>query len=191
MFAIPEQFSNATKATLESQFALLSSLTSKTFEGIEKLIDLNINAAKATLEESSAATRQLLSAKDAQEFFSLSAAQAQPTAEKALSYGRQLASIATGTGAEFTKVAENQIVETNRKVISLVDEVSKNAPAGSETFVAAVKTVISNANAGYEQFSKTTKQAAEAMESNLNSAVSQFAQAARRATPAAAAAAAG
>ncbi|MFL6676583.1 MAG: TIGR01841 family phasin [Massilia sp.] len=190
MFAIPEQFSNATKANLESQFALLSSLTSKTFEGIEKLVDLNINAAKATLEESAAATRQLLTAKDAQEFFSLSAAQAQPTAEKALSYGRQLASIATGTGAEFTKVAENQIVETNRKVISLVDEVSKNAPAGSETFVAAVKTVISNANAGYEQFSKTTKQAAEAMESNMNSAVSQFAQAARRVTPAAAAAAA-
>jgi hypothetical protein len=43
--------------------------------------------------------------------------------------------------------------------------VTKNAPAGSETFVsAAVKTAISNANAGYEQFSKTTKQAVEAIE---------------------------
>jgi phasin family protein len=177
MFALPEQFSNATKSSLETQFAFLTSLTAKTFEGMEKLIELNISAAKATLEESTAAARQLLSAKDPQEFFSVSAAQAQPTAEKALSYGRQLASIAAGTGAEFSKAAENQIVEANRKVISLVDEVSKNAPAGSENFVAAVKTAISNANAGYEQLSKTTKQAVEAMESNMNQAVSQFSQA--------------
>ena len=180
MFAIPEQFSNATKANLESQFALLSSLTAKTFEGVEKLVDLNINAARATLEDSSAVARQLLGAKDPQEFFSLTASQAQPTAEKALSYSRQLASIAAGTGAEFSKAAEGQIVEANRKVIALVDEVSKNAPAGSETFVAAVKTAISNANAGYEQFSKTTKQAVEAMESNVNAAVSQFTQAAAK-----------
>lgn len=187
MFAIPEQFSNATKANLESQFALLSSLTTKTFEGLEKLVDLNINAAKATLEETSATARQLLAVKDAQEFFSLTAAQAQPSAEKALSYSRQLASIAAGTGAEFSKAAEAQIVEANRKVIALVDEVSKNAPAGSENVVAAVKTAISNANAGYEQFSKTAKQAVEAMESNFNSAVSQFSQTARKATEAAAA----
>jgi phasin family protein len=188
MFAIPEQFSNATKSSFESQFALLSSLTSKTFEGMEKLVDLNLTAAKATIEESSTTVRQLLAAKDPHEFFSLSAAQAQPTAEKALSYSRQLASIAAGTGAEFSKAAESQIVEANRKVISLVDEVSKNAPAGSETFVAAVKTAISNANAGYEQFSKTTKQAVEAVESNLNAAVAQFTQVARRAAPVAAAA---
>ena len=188
MFAIPEQFSNATKANLESQFAIISSLTSKTFEGMEKLVDLNINIAKATLEDSSSTARQLLAAKDPQEFFSVSAAQAQPAAEKALSYSRQLASIAAGTGAEFSKAAESQIVEANRKVISLVDEVSKNAPACSENFVAAVKTAISNANAGYEQFSKTTKQAVEAMESNLNSAVSQFSQASRKATTTATAA---
>ena len=188
MFAIPEQFSNATKASLESQFALMSSLTSKTFEGMEKLVELNIATARASLENSTAVTRQLLGAKDPQEFFSLTASQAQPNAEKALSYSRQLASIATGTGAEFSKAAESQIVEANRKVISLVDEVSKNAPAGSESFVAAVKTAISNANAGYEQFSKTSKQAVEALESNMNAAVSQFSATAAKAGNAASAA---
>lgn len=190
MFAIPEQFSNATKASLESQFALFSSLTAKTFEGVEKLVELNISTARSTLEDSSAAARQLLGAKDPQEFFSLTASQAQPNAEKALAYSRQLASIATGTGAEFSKAAESQIVEANRKVISLVDEVSKNAPAGSESFVAAVKTAISNANAGYEQLSKTSKQAVEALESNVNAAVSQFSATAAKAGNAASAAAA-
>ena len=177
MFAIPEQFSNATKANFESQFAIFSSLTTKAFEGMEKLVELNLTAAKASLEESSITTRQLLAAKDPQEFFALTAAQAQPTAEKALSYGRQVAAIAAGTQAEFTKAAEAQIAETNRKVITLVDEVTKNAPAGSENVVAAIKASIGNANAGYEQLTKTTKQAVEAMETNVNAAVSQFAQA--------------
>lgn len=183
MFAIPEQFSNATKANFEAQFAIFSSLTSTAFAGIEKLVDLNINAAKASLEETSATTRQLLSAKDPQEFFSLTAAQAQPTAEKAISYSRQLASIAAGTQAEFSKAAEQQIADTNRKVVALVDEVSKNAPAGSENFVAAIKASIGNANAGYEQFQKTSKQAVEAIETNVNAAVSQFTQAAAKVAP--------
>lgn len=186
MFAIPEQFSNATKANFESQFAIFSSLTSKAFEGIEKLIELNMTAVKASLEESSAATRQLMGAKDPQEFFTLSAAQAQPTADKAVSYGRQLASIAAGTQAEFNKAAETQIAETNRKVVSLVDEVSKNAPAGSESAVAVLKATIGNASAGYEQLAKTTKQAVEALETNMNAAVTQFTQAAQKAVPKAA-----
>ena len=187
MFAIPEQFSNATKANFESQFAIFSSLTTKAFEGMEKLVELNLTAAKASLEESSITTRQLLAAKDPQEFFSLTAAQAQPTAEKAIAYGRHLAAITSGTQAEFSKAAESQIAETNRKVLSLVEEVTKNAPAGSENAVALFKSAIGNANAGYEQFSKTSKQAVEAIEANLTSAVNQFTQAAEKVVPRAAA----
>ena len=180
MSLIPEQFSNATKANFESQFAIFSSLTAKAFESIEKLVELNISTAKASLEEASNSTKQLLSAKDPQEFFQLTAAQAQPKAEKVIAYSRQVAEIAAGTQAEFSKAAEEQIAETNRKVISLVDEVTKNAPAGSENVVAAIKAGIGNANAGYEQLTKSAKQAAQAVETNVNAAVTQFTQAAQK-----------
>lgn len=181
MFAIPEQFSAASKANFEAQLALITALTNKAFEGVEKVVDLNLNVAKASLEESNAAAKQFLAAKDAQEWLSLAAAQAQPNAEKALAYGRHLASIASGVQAEFTKAAEAQIAETSRKVLELVEEVSKNAPAGSENAVAIFKTAIGNANAGYEQLTKTTKQAVETIEANLNNAVSQFTQPAPKA----------
>ena len=183
MFSIPEQFSTATKTNLEAQFAAFSAFTGKAFEGVEKLIELNLTTAKSSMEEVSATAKQLLSAKDAQEFFSLSAAQAQPSAEKATAYGRQLAAIAAGTQAEFTKAAEAQIADTNKKVISLVEEVSKNAPAGSEKAVELLKSAIDNANAGFEQFSKSTKQAVDTIETNLASAVSQFTQATEKAAP--------
>ena len=182
MFAFPEQFSNATKANLEAQFAMFSSLTAKAFAGMEKLVELNITAAKATLEESTQTAKQLLNAKNPQEFLTMSAAQAQPTAEKAMSYGRQVAAIASGAQQEFTRAAEEQIAESGRKVMTLVDEVSRNAPAGTENAVAAFKAGINNANAGYEQFTKTAKQAAQVIETNVNSAVSQFTQAAEKVT---------
>lgn len=180
MFNLPEQFSTVAKANLEAQLSMLTNLTNKAFESVEKVVDLNLNVAKASLEDSSIAAKQLLSAKDPQEFFSLTAAQAQPTAAKAIAYGRHLAGIATSAQAEFTRAAEEQIVEAGRKVSELVEDVSKNAPAGSENVIAMVKSAIGNANAGYEQFSKTTKQAVEVMEANMNSAVSQFSQAAEK-----------
>lgn len=182
MFSFQEQFSAATKSNLEAQIALMTAFTNKAFESVEKVIDLNMNVAKASLEESAANVQQLLSAKDPQEFFSLSAAQAQPNVEKALSYGRHLAGIASSTQAEFTKAAEAQIAETNRKVVTLVEELSKNAPAGSENAVAFVKSALGSANAGYEQLSKTTKQAVEAFETNVNAAATQLTQVAAKST---------
>jgi phasin family protein len=181
MFPIPEQFSSATKATLEAQFSVLSSITGKTFEAIEKLVELNLSTAKAALEDSAATSRQLLAAKDPQEFLSLSVAQAQPAAEKATTYSRSLAAIASGTQSELVSVVESQLADTNTKIVSLFEEISKHAPAGSENAVAILKSAIGNASAGYEQFSKTSKQAAEVIEANFTTAVTQFSQAADKA----------
>lgn len=176
MFPISEQFSAASKANLEAQLALLSTLTNKTFESVEKMVELNLDVAKASLQNSSAAARQLLGAKDPQEWLSLAASQAQPNAENALAYSRSLATIASGVQSEFSKAAEAQIAENSRKLLELIEEVTKNAPAGSENAVALLKSAIGNANAGYEQLTRTAKQAVETLEANLNTTVSQFAQ---------------
>src|SRR5690349_9396433 len=114
MFTVPEQFSAATKANFEAQLALITSLSNKAFEGAEKLVSLNMSAAKASLEESTVAAKQLIAAKDPQEFFTLASSQAQPSAEKALAFSRQLTSIFSSTQADYTKAAEAQIAETNR-----------------------------------------------------------------------------
>lgn len=177
MYTVPEQFSSATKANLEAQMALLTSFTGKAFESFEKFIDLNMNAAKSSLDESSATAKQLLGAKDAQEFFKLSAEKAQPAAEKFVAYSKHLANIASSAQAELSKSAESQLTETNRKVLGLFEEISKNAPPSAQNFVEMFKTAVNTANASYDQLSKTTKQAIEAMESNFTSAVNQVTQA--------------
>jgi phasin family protein len=180
MFPNNEQFANAAKTTFATQLSVLTALTTNAFESMEKVMDLNLNAAKASMEESAATARQLLFAKDPQEFLSLTVAQAQPTAAKAIAYSRHLAGIAAAAKADFTRAAEEQIAETGRKVSAMVDEVAKNAPAGSENAIAMMKSAIGNANVGYAQFTKSTKQAAEVVEANLNIAVNQFSQAAEQ-----------
>jgi phasin family protein len=176
MFSVPEQISNATKANFEAQLALITTLTSKVFEGAEKFVELNMTVAKTSFEETNAITKELMAAKNPQEFFNLSSTYAQPTAEKALSYGRHLANITTSTQSEFVRAAESQIAEASSKILALFEEVTKNAPTGSQNVVALVKTAIGNANASYDQLTKTTKQAVETLEANLNTAVSQMAQ---------------
>ncbi len=182
MYTTPEQFSAAAKTNFEAQIAALSALTTRAFDSVTKIVDLNLNTAKASFEETSAATKQLLAAKDPQEFFTLTSAQTQPAAEKALAYSRTLAGIASSVQAELTKAAEEQIAENSRKVSEFIDAVTKNAPAGSEKAVAFFKTAIDNANAGYEQFSKSAKKASEVLQSNVDTAVTQFAQNTTKAT---------
>ena len=57
-----EQILASQKANVET----LMGLTSKAFEGVEKIIELNMSASKAALAESSDHAKALLSVKDAQ-----------------------------------------------------------------------------------------------------------------------------
>ncbi|KIF82084.1 TIGR01841 family phasin [Noviherbaspirillum autotrophicum] len=174
MFPIQNQISAATKNSLEAHLALYASLTNKTFESIEKLVTLNITAVKASMEESSVAARQMLAAKDPQEFLAVVTAQSKPALEKAVAYGNHVSGIASSAHAEFVKAAEVQMAAVASKVNELLDEVSKKAPAGTEGVVAMVKTALDNANGGYEQFASTAKQAKEVLEANVNAAVGEF-----------------
>ncbi|MEJ2767961.1 phasin family protein [Mycetohabitans sp. B46] len=173
----PEQIVAAQKAHLETWFGL----TNKAFESVEKFVGLNLQSAKATLAESQEKAHRALSVKDAQELLSLQASLAQPAAEKVLSYGRQLYEIGSATQAEFVRVAEAQYDEQSRMVQALVDNVAKNAPAGSETAVSVWKSAITAANTTYETVQKAAKQAVEIAESNFNAAAAAASKAAQQA----------
>src|SRR6202049_2774779 len=174
----PKKFPAANKA----QFDILFGLTNKAFEGFEKLIELNLQVVKSTLAEGQENAQRALSVKDAQELLALQASLAQTIAEKAQSYSRHLYEIASSTQAEFARVAEAQYEEQNRKVQALVDNVTKNAPAGSETAVAVMKSAITAANTTYETIHKASKQAVEIAESNFNAAATAATKAASQAT---------
>ena len=155
-------------ASHKSNMETLFGLTSKAFEGVEKIVELNLAASKAALSEVSAHTQTALSVKDAQELLALQSGLLQPLAEKAASYSRHLYDIASGTGAEFTKAVEAQAADAQHKIASLVDSAAKNAPAGSESAVAVMKSAVSAANNALESIQKAVKQATDVAEANFN-----------------------
>ena len=159
-----EQIVASHKANVETLFGL----TAKAFEGMEKLVELNMAAAKAALSESAQNTQTALSAKDAQELLAMQANLFQPLAEKAASYSRQLYDIATGTGGEFSKAFEAQAALAQKQFASLIDSASQNAPAGSESAVAMMKSAVAAANNAFESVQKAVKQATDLAESNFN-----------------------
>ena len=174
----PEQVAAAQKANLETLFGL----TTKAFEGVEKLVELNMQVVKATLAEHVDNAKKALTAKDPQELLAIQVSLFQPVAEKAVAYSRHVYEIAVDTHSEFTKVAEAQLAESSKNVQSLVDNFAKNAPAGSESTVAIVKSAISAANNAYESVQKATKQAVEIAESNFQAAASAATKAAQQAS---------
>jgi phasin family protein len=159
-----DQMLAAQKANLETLFGL----TNKAFEGVEKLVELNLQVAKTTLGEVAETTQAALSVKDAQELLALQASLLQPAAEKAAAYSRHLYDIFAGTNAEVAKVAESTVADAQKKALALVDTAVRNAPAGTENAVALVKSAVAAANNAYESVHKAAKQAAEVAEANFN-----------------------
>jgi phasin family protein len=173
-----EQLVAAHKANIETLFGV----TGKAFEGIEKLVELNLQVAKAAIGEAAENTKLVLSVKDAQELLALQAGLLQPVAEKAAAYSRHLYDIAATTNADIGKVAEVQAAEAQKKFMAVVDNAVKNAPAGTENAVALVKSAVAAANNAYESVHKAAKQAADVAEANFqaltNTAVKATQQAA-------------
>jgi phasin family protein len=161
-----EQIAASHKANVETLFGL----TAKAFEGVEKMVELNLSAAKAALGESATNAQAALSVKDAQELLALQANLFQPLAEKTAAYSRHLYDIASGTNSEFTKAFEAQTAAAQKQFASLVDSAAQNAPAGSEQAVAMMKGAVTAAHTAFESVQKAVKQATDLAESNFTAA---------------------
>jgi phasin family protein len=163
-----EQVMASQKANVET----LLGLTSKAFEGVEKIVELNLSASKAALAETGDTAKAMLSVKDAQELLALQSGLLQPLAEKTAAYSRHLYEIATGASSEFTKAFESQAAEAQQQFAGMVEAAAKNAPAGSETAVAVMKSSVAAATNALESVQKAVKQATEVAEANFNAVAS-------------------
>ena len=173
-----EQVLASQKANIET----LLGLTSKAFEGVEKIVELNLTASKAALAESSEHAKALLSVKDAQELMALQTAMFQPLAEKTAAYSRHLYDIASGSTSEFSKTVESQAADAQKKFMGLVDNAAKNAPAGSEAAVAVMKNAAAAASNALESVQKAVKQATDVAQSNFNAVAASAVDAAKPAS---------
>jgi phasin family protein len=167
MFTNPEQFANATKALFEFQLETFNSLTSKAVQGVEQVVALNMATAKSNVEGGLAAGKEISQQQDPKAAMSLAASKMQPGMAGAIAYNQQLGEIIAEIREEFTRAADAHMAEAKSNLSALIYDVTKNVRPGSENAVQIVKSAIDNAFNGYEQVTKATKQAVQAVETQI------------------------
>ena len=65
---------------------------------------------------------------------------------------------------------ESRIEEANKAMATAVNDLSKNAPAGTEGMVAMMKSAFAASNSAFDAINKATKQVVEMVETNVEAA---------------------
>jgi phasin family protein len=172
------QFIETNKANLQA----LESITSQAFAGVEKLVELNMATSKAVMAESMNQVKAILAAKDAQEVIALQTAFVKPLADKSAAYSENVKTIVTSSSAELTKAVEAKTAEAQKAFTGAVENLTKNAPAGSESAVAAFKNALTTGQNALESLQVQAKNAVETAQSNIAAATTQTVDAVKKAT---------
>lgn len=158
-----EQLVAAHKANVEA----LIGLSQKAFEGAEKLVALNLKAARDSMDDAAELARAAVAAKDAQTLLQLQAEYLQPAAEKVAAYARSVYDVTTALQGEVAEMVESQAADVQAKMKALVEAAAKNAPAGSENAVSLMKSTFAAANDALGNASKAAKEATGVMHANV------------------------
>ncbi len=172
-----EQFAATNKANLLA----LEGLATQAFASFEKLAELNVASSKAVLAESFSHAQSVLAAKDPQALMALQSGLVKPLAEKSAAYAQHVQTIFAGTGAEFTKAVEAKTAEAQKAFSGVMENLAKNAPAGTETAVAAFKSAFAAGQNAVESAQTSAKKAVEVAQSNFTAATKQAVDAAKKA----------
>lgn len=181
MSAIPQQIFATQKASLDNLLAVQGAF----FDGFEKLVDLNLKVMKATLDETAQKSQEASEVKDAQDAVAFTSALVMPSAEKSFAYSKHVYDIVSAVQGNISRMTEGQIAQVQQQLSNAVEQYAKNAPTGSESAVAFLKSTMASVNNAYESVNKAAKQATETAESNINAATSATLEAASSAAAAA------
>lgn len=176
MYQAPEQLVALNKANLE----VAAKFAGVALQGAERILDIQVKAAKAAFADGVENVKTLAAVKDVQQLAAIKDDLAQPAIEKATAYARSVYDVAAATQAEIGKLVEEQIAEFNKQVVTTLDRMAKTAPAGSEIGIAALQSGIAAVNSAYDNMSKVSKQFAEAAQTNFEAVAKQAVSGAKK-----------
>ena len=170
MSVTPEKFVASVKAEFEAGIEAGTSATSAVMGAVEKVSALNISTVRSADDEGASYAKALADVKEPKALLDLQLGLLNPGTEQGLAYARALTAIGNETKDTLTKLYEAQASALAGKFTAALDEMFKNAPAGSEAAVDALKSAIASAGSNYEQAAKVAKELAETAQSNFENA---------------------
>src|SRR5258708_8938754 len=178
MYNATEQFADLNKAGYDNAVKLAE----LSLEKAERLTKLNLQAAKVGLEQGVYSANAVAGIRDVQELFTLRTKLAEAGVQNALGYSRGVYEIASEAQADFSALAEEAWASYTKGVAAWVEKATKNAPAGSDVAVTALKSTVAATTAAFDQFSKATKQGASFADASVRPPTAHMASAAKATT---------
>ena len=166
MYRANEQFAEINKAG----YANAVKLASLSLDKAERLAKLNLQAAKTALEQGVEAANTVAGIKDVQEFVAVRAKLTEAGVQSALGYSRGVYQIASEAQADISALAEEAWAAYTKGVAAWVEKAAKDAPAGSDVAVTALKSTVAATTAAFDQFSKATKQVVSFADASVRAA---------------------
>ena len=178
MYSATEQFADFSKSNVTQA----SKIASLAIENAEKLMTLNMNAAKVVLAKGVEGATAAAAVKDVQDLLALRAKYAETGVETATAYTRSLYEISSQAQAQFSALAEEVWSAYTKDTAAWVEKASKSAPAGSEPAVNAFKSTFAASTAAFDQFQKATKQVVSLADASVRAASANAVNAAKAAS---------
>ena len=169
MYNATEQFADIGKVN----YANVVRLASLSLENTEKIVKLNLTAARAALVQGVESAQAVASVKDVQELVALRTKFTEAGVQAATGYSKTLYELASEAQAEYAAFAEEAWSAYQKGVAAFVENASKNAPAGSDAAVNAFKSTFAASTAAFDQFQKAAKQAVTMADANIRAATAQ------------------
>jgi len=160
-----EQVAAAQKANAEVVVALMRT----SFEGMQRLAELNMAATRDFFNNSVSSANTLLAAKDVNDVTALNQQLAKPGVDKMMDYSRKVYDLVAQMQKDVTAVMESQYSQFQKDANSAISK-TKAAPVGGDVFAAAMKTMLDQTNKAFEGMNAVARQMAEIAETNIQTA---------------------
>jgi phasin family protein len=132
MYPFPQTVAPAVKTHVDAQTAFLNDMSKSLFRSFQQMCDLNIQLMQTMIEETTLASKQVLSADRQTELLSAATARAQPTSDKLRAYQQHITRLAADAQVELARVTEQHVQNTTRTARALADEVARDATEQTE-----------------------------------------------------------
>lgn len=175
MFAINEQFSKLSSNGFENilRWAQIS------LDSSERLLKHNFELSKQALEDNVLATQELAGLRDPQHALNQLNKTFGQSFEKVVKNARGVYDIVSQTQSELTALAEDSLSRLNKTMLSSLDNLSQNSPAGSDAALNAIKSSFAAAAATVSSLTRAAQQVAEFADTSVKAATSATADAAK------------
>lgn len=100
-----------------------------TMESAERLVKLQLEAAKQAVEENAKNVKSLSEVKDFQEVIALRGKLAESGVEKALNFSRSVYEVASQAQAELGKLFEESLSAYTKDMVNVIEKTTKSVPA--------------------------------------------------------------